>query len=163
MFRGETHSGEDRWERYFQNEQTIFFKKSCFHQHWRGALNSCCNDTKHWSHVVGRMSHLRLFSSSTRWDASMDVQGDYDPCDASGFIRINAVRLANPPLQPVHNSLSIKLFPSYFLLFSTDWESTTACRVCPKQKIKEDSTNLLPYCDLSVLFSVRISTPVQHF
>lgn len=24
---------------------------------------------------------------------SMDVQGDYDPCDASGFIRINAVRL----------------------------------------------------------------------
>lgn len=26
--------------------------------------------------------------------SSMDVQGDYDPCDASGFIRINAVRLA---------------------------------------------------------------------
>ncbi|KAK5879056.1 hypothetical protein CesoFtcFv8_024401 [Champsocephalus esox] len=23
----------------------------------------------------------------------MDVQGDYDPCDASGFIKINAVRL----------------------------------------------------------------------
>lgn len=23
---------------------------------------------------------------------SMDKQGDYEPCDASGFIRINAVR-----------------------------------------------------------------------
>lgn len=86
-----------------------------------------------------RVSHLRLFSSSTRRDSSMDVQGDYDPCDASGFIRINAVRSASP--QAVQNSLSIKLFQSssYFLLFffcSTDWENTTACRVCPTQKNK---------------------------
>ena len=27
---------------------------------------------------------------------SMDVQGDYDPCDASGFIKINAVRSVHP-------------------------------------------------------------------
>lgn len=135
--RKKTHSDEDRWERYFQNEQ-IIFKKSCFPRHWRGPLNSCCNDTKHLSHVVSRMSHLRLFSSSTHYDSSMDVQGDYDPCDASGFIRINAVRLVSP--QPVQNSLSMNLFQSlsYFLLFSTDWENTTACRVCPTQKIKED-------------------------
>lgn len=119
-----------------------------------GPLTSCCNDTKHWSHVVARMSHLRLFSSLARCDSSMDVQGDYDPCDASGFIRINAVRLASP--QPVQNSLSIKLFQSlsYFLLFSTGWENTTACRVCPTQRNKEDDTNLLPYCDLSASISI---------
>lgn len=153
--RKKTHSDEDRWECHFQNEQAIF-KKSCFPRHWRGGpLNSCCNDTKHLSHVVTRMSHLRLFFSSlTRCDSSMDVQGDYDPCDASGFIRINAVRLASP--QPVQNSLSIKLFQwlSYFLLFSTGWENTTACRVCPKQRIKEDDTNLLPYRDLSASISI---------
>lgn len=122
-----------------------FLKSHVFLDIDGGPLNSCCNDTKHLSHAVTRMSHLRLFSSWTRCDSSMDVQGDYDPCDASGFIRINAVRLASP--QPVQNSLSIKLFQSlsYFLLFSTGWENTTACRVCPTQRIKEDDTNLLPY------------------
>lgn len=49
------------------------------------------NDTKHLNHLVARMSHLRLSCCPS----SMDVQGDYDPCDASGFIRINAVRLAS--------------------------------------------------------------------
>lgn len=38
---------------------------------------------------------LRLISDSKYFFVfpdSMDVQGDYDPCDASGFIKINAVR-----------------------------------------------------------------------
>lgn len=52
-------------------------------------------------------SSRMMFSSDLKFDdwvsvdlffhfsfhSSMDVQGDYDPCDASGFIRINAVRL----------------------------------------------------------------------
>lgn len=38
------------------------------------------------------MSHLAFFSRPWLCRCSMDVQGDYDPCDASGFIRINAVR-----------------------------------------------------------------------
>lgn len=37
----------------------------------------------------------------------MDVQGDYDPSDASGFIRINAVRLV--PLQVVHLYQTVEL------------------------------------------------------
>lgn len=164
--RKKTLSDEDRWKRYFQNEQTIF-KKSCFPRRWRGqCLISCCNDTKHLSHVVARTSHLQLFSSWTRCDSSMDVQGDYDPCDASGFIRINAVRLVSP--QPVQESLSIKLFQptSYFLLFSTDWENTTVCRACPTQKVKDYDTNQRPYCDLSAslsIISIRISSAAQHF
>lgn len=45
------------------------------------------------SHLVNVVSCL----------SSMDVQGDYDPCDASGFIRINAVRWAHdPPPSPPH-------------------------------------------------------------
>lgn len=41
-------------------------------------------------YVLGRESPKSLYNEEL---VSMDVQGDYDPCDASGFIRINAVRL----------------------------------------------------------------------
>ncbi|CAG5867507.1 unnamed protein product [Menidia menidia] len=41
-------------------------------------------------YILGRESPKSLYNEEL---VSMDVQGDYDPCDASGFIRINAVRL----------------------------------------------------------------------
>ncbi|KAI9524612.1 Adenylosuccinate synthetase [Dissostichus eleginoides] len=41
-------------------------------------------------YIMGRESPKSLYNEEL---VSMDVQGDYDPCDASGFIRINAVRL----------------------------------------------------------------------
>ncbi|KAL3870632.1 hypothetical protein ACJMK2_038680 [Sinanodonta woodiana] len=40
--------------------------------------------------VVGRKSPLSLYSEEL---VSMNVQGDYDPVDAHGFIRVNALRL----------------------------------------------------------------------
>lgn len=41
-------------------------------------------------YILGRESEKSLYNEEL---VSMDVQGDYDPCDASGFIRIHAVRL----------------------------------------------------------------------
>lgn len=41
-------------------------------------------------YILGRESPKSLYNEEL---VSMDVQGDYDPCDASGFIKINAVRL----------------------------------------------------------------------
>lgn len=41
-------------------------------------------------YVLGRESPHSLYNEEL---VSMDRQGDYDPCDASGFISINAVRL----------------------------------------------------------------------
>nr|XP_020456583.1 argininosuccinate synthase [Monopterus albus] len=41
-------------------------------------------------YILGRESAKSLYNEEL---VSMDIQGDYDPCDASGFIRINAVRL----------------------------------------------------------------------
>ncbi|XP_067429774.1 argininosuccinate synthase [Thunnus thynnus] len=41
-------------------------------------------------YILGRESPKSLYNKEL---VSMDVQGDYDPCDASGFIKINAVRL----------------------------------------------------------------------
>uniref|UniRef100_A0A4W4GIC9 Argininosuccinate synthase n=1 Tax=Electrophorus electricus TaxID=8005 RepID=A0A4W4GIC9_ELEEL len=40
--------------------------------------------------ILGRESPKSLYNEEL---VSMDVQGEYNPCDASGFIRINAVRL----------------------------------------------------------------------
>ncbi|KAK0140777.1 Argininosuccinate synthase [Merluccius polli] len=40
-------------------------------------------------YMLGRESPKSLYNEEL---VSMDVQGDYDPCDASGFIKINAVR-----------------------------------------------------------------------
>lgn len=52
------------------------------------------------SYVFLQSRISRLFSVDSTacflTHSSMDVQGDYDPCDASGFIRINAVRLVIP-------------------------------------------------------------------
>ncbi|KAJ8346791.1 hypothetical protein SKAU_G00281920 [Synaphobranchus kaupii] len=41
-------------------------------------------------YILGRESPRSLYNKEL---VSMDVQGDYDPCDASGFIKVNAVRL----------------------------------------------------------------------
>jgi len=41
-------------------------------------------------YVLGRDSALSLYNQQL---VSMDVQGNYDPVDAAGFIRVNAVRL----------------------------------------------------------------------
>uniref|UniRef100_A0A3Q1GR41 Argininosuccinate synthase n=1 Tax=Acanthochromis polyacanthus TaxID=80966 RepID=A0A3Q1GR41_9TELE len=41
-------------------------------------------------YILGRESPKSLYNEEL---VSMDVQGNYDPCDASGFIRINAVRV----------------------------------------------------------------------
>ncbi|KAI1905043.1 hypothetical protein AGOR_G00011880 [Albula goreensis] len=41
-------------------------------------------------YIMGRESPRSLYNEEL---VSMDVQGDYNPCDASGFININAVRL----------------------------------------------------------------------
>uniref|UniRef100_A0A8P4GAS4 Argininosuccinate synthase n=1 Tax=Dicentrarchus labrax TaxID=13489 RepID=A0A8P4GAS4_DICLA len=48
-------------------------------------------------YILGRDSPTSLYNEEL---VSMDVQGDYDPCDASGFIRINAVRLASRIIIP---------------------------------------------------------------
>uniref|UniRef100_A0A8C5FZQ1 Argininosuccinate synthase n=1 Tax=Gouania willdenowi TaxID=441366 RepID=A0A8C5FZQ1_GOUWI len=40
-------------------------------------------------YILGRESPKSLYNEDL---VSMDKQGDYDPCDASGFIRVNAVR-----------------------------------------------------------------------
>lgn len=109
----ERRSDEDRCQRNFQKEQTIFLKSnvSLHIEGWGGSNNSCCNDTKHFK-SCGWLNispvPLVLLVLLLPCDSSMDVQGDYDPCDASGFIRINAVRLAS--LRPVRSSLLIKLF-----------------------------------------------------
>lgn len=42
-------------------KKSVLFLKSCFPLHWRGPLKSCCCGTKHFSHVMTRMSDLRLF------------------------------------------------------------------------------------------------------
>lgn len=47
-----------------------------------------------WSQIWRLLPVGSPASFLTSFCFSMDVQGDYDPCDASGFIRINAVRLA---------------------------------------------------------------------
>lgn len=54
--------------------------------------------------------------------SSMDVQGDYDPCDASGFIRINAVRsaTAEPVFILTHcltANISESLFYCWFIMY----------------------------------------------
>ncbi|XP_064616054.1 argininosuccinate synthase-like [Liolophura sinensis] len=41
-------------------------------------------------HILGRESPLSLYNEEL---VSMNVQGDYDPRDAAGFIRVNALRL----------------------------------------------------------------------
>ena len=41
-------------------------------------------------YVTGRESPFSLYDADL---VSMDVQGDYDPVDANGFIRLNALRL----------------------------------------------------------------------
>nr|XP_023666812.1 argininosuccinate synthase [Paramormyrops kingsleyae] len=41
-------------------------------------------------YILGRESPKSLYNEEL---VSMDIQGNYDPCDASGFIKINAVRL----------------------------------------------------------------------
>ena len=41
-------------------------------------------------YVLGRDSKISLYNQEL---VSMDVQGDYEPSDAQGFIKINAVRL----------------------------------------------------------------------
>uniref|UniRef100_A0A8C7TY31 Argininosuccinate synthase n=1 Tax=Oncorhynchus mykiss TaxID=8022 RepID=A0A8C7TY31_ONCMY len=43
-------------------------------------------------YILGRESPKSLYNEDL---VSMDVQGDYDPCDASGFIKINAVRFVS--------------------------------------------------------------------
>lgn len=90
-----------------------------------------CNDTRHLNHFVTRISCIFSFCSwfflsyvllqaqtqkcvspasfLTSFHSSMDVQGDYDPCDASGFIRINAVRLVHIEYQQLYETeLSVK-------------------------------------------------------
>uniref|UniRef100_A0A673ZEY1 Argininosuccinate synthase n=1 Tax=Salmo trutta TaxID=8032 RepID=A0A673ZEY1_SALTR len=53
-------------------------------------------------YILGRESPKSLYNEEL---VSMDVQGDYDPCDASGFIKINAVRLReHHRLQGEHRS-----------------------------------------------------------
>lgn len=41
-------------------------------------------------YILGRESPLSLYNAEL---VSMDVQGDYEPTDAGGFIKINALRL----------------------------------------------------------------------
>lgn len=73
-----------------------------------------------WSQIWRLLPVGSPASFLTSFCFSMDVQGDYDPCDASGFIRINAVRLAfalKPKsdclLKPAHTYAS-----SFFVYFS---------------------------------------------
>lgn len=40
--------------------------------------------------AIGRSSEISLYNENL---VSMDVQGDFEPADATGFIRIQALRL----------------------------------------------------------------------
>lgn len=40
--------------------------------------------------AIGRLSEVSLYNENL---VSMDVQGDFEPADATGFIRIQALRL----------------------------------------------------------------------
>lgn len=42
------------------------------------------------AYIIGRESPKSLYNQEL---ASMDVQGNYEPSDAAGFIKLNAVRL----------------------------------------------------------------------
>lgn len=44
----------------------------------------------HTVYVEGRSAPMSLYNQQL---VSMDVQGDYEPTDARGFIRLNALRL----------------------------------------------------------------------
>lgn len=51
-------------------------------------------------YVQGRSAPISLYNEEL---VSMDIQGDYEPSDAHGFIRINAVRLRE--FQRVKNAM----------------------------------------------------------
>ncbi|XP_062844751.1 argininosuccinate synthase [Trichomycterus rosablanca] len=53
-------------------------------------------------YILGRESPKSLYNEEL---VSMDVQGDYDPSDASGFIKINAVRLREHHRSQGHTQL----------------------------------------------------------
>lgn len=108
------------------------------------------DDTKHWNDSIVAANNVSPASFlSAPCGCSMDVQGDYDPCDASGFIRINAVRSDSPH--------PLKFFLSFFFIFlsksilsmrfwwivlpfsspsapSTGWGNTIVCRDFPAQR-----------------------------
>ena len=47
-------------------------------------------------HILGRESPLSVYNESL---VSMDVKGDYEPSDADGFIKINALRFESTQLR----------------------------------------------------------------
>lgn len=169
MVKKKRRSDEDRCQRHFQKEQTI--SHVFLHIDGGGGLIISAAMTPNiLSHVLGRTSHLCLLSSPTPCDSSMDVQGDYDPCDASGFIRINAVRLAS--LRPVRSSLSIKAFPNSRVFSSSpqaertpppagfvqhkrlSWKPQTCCTTIDHQDIDNITafqTGLSKVCQACVL------------
>lgn len=67
------------------------FSRQCIDKSQEGVDGTVyMNIYKGCVYIIGRESPLSLYNEEL---VSMDVQGDYDPEDAEGFIRVNALRL----------------------------------------------------------------------
>lgn len=67
------------------------FTRTCISTSQKGVTGTVrLNIYKGGVYVVGRSSPSSLYNEEL---VSMDVQGDYEPIDASGFIKVNALRL----------------------------------------------------------------------
>ncbi|KAK3590536.1 hypothetical protein CHS0354_015512 [Potamilus streckersoni] len=78
VYRGFSFSPECDFTRWCINRSQELVEGTVTVKLYKGSVN-----------VVGRKSPLSLYSEEL---VSMNVQGDYDPVDANGFIRVNALR-----------------------------------------------------------------------
>lgn len=81
---------EQVYEGYWYSPENEFVRH-CIHksqEHVEGFVNVLL--FKGRAHVTGRHSPKSLYNEEL---VSMDVKGDYEPLDAKGFIKVNAVRL----------------------------------------------------------------------
>uniref|UniRef100_A0A9J7ZZD3 Argininosuccinate synthase n=1 Tax=Cyprinus carpio carpio TaxID=630221 RepID=A0A9J7ZZD3_CYPCA len=80
----------DREVRKIKQSLGIKFSELIYNGFWYSPECEFLSVFKGQVYILGRESPKSLYNEEL---VSMDVQGDYDPCDASGFIKINAVRL----------------------------------------------------------------------
>uniref|UniRef100_A0A6Q2Z9H6 Argininosuccinate synthase n=1 Tax=Esox lucius TaxID=8010 RepID=A0A6Q2Z9H6_ESOLU len=80
----------DREVRRIKQGLGIKFSEMVYNGFWYSPECDFLSVFKGQVYILGRESPRSLYNEEL---VSMDVQGDYDPCDASGFIKINAVRL----------------------------------------------------------------------
>uniref|UniRef100_A0A8C8GA85 Argininosuccinate synthase n=1 Tax=Oncorhynchus tshawytscha TaxID=74940 RepID=A0A8C8GA85_ONCTS len=92
----------DREVRRIKQGLGVKFAEMLYNGFWYSPECEFLSVFKGQVYILGRESPKSLYNEEL---VSMDVQGDYDPCDASGFIKINAVRLReHHRLQGEHHS-----------------------------------------------------------